>query len=54
MIEKKFSACLQFLQRPECYNKLLLSRVGEDEGKQGEEAESKEARELERRNQNSG
>lgn len=54
MIEKKFSACLQFLRRPERYNKLLLSRVGEDEGKQGEEAESKEATELKRWNQNSG
>lgn len=26
--KKKNSACLQFLRRPECYNKLLLSRAG--------------------------
>lgn len=53
MIEKKNFACLQFLRRPECYNKLLLSRAGEGEGRQREEVGA-EPRELERRNQNSG
>lgn len=44
--KKKNSACLQFLRRPERYNKLLLSRVGEDEGRQGEAARAKRPENL--------
>lgn len=44
--KKKKSACLQFLRRPECYNKLLLSRAGEGEGRQGEEAGAKRPENL--------
>lgn len=44
---KKKSACLQFLRWPECYNKLLLSRAGEDEGRRcGEEAGAKRPENL--------
>lgn len=44
--KKKKSACLQFLGWPECYNKLLLSRAEEGEGRQGEEAGAKRPENL--------
>ena len=37
---------MQFLRRPECYNKLLISRAGEGEGRQGEEAGAKRPENL--------
>lgn len=41
MIEKKILLACSSSRPPECYNKLLLSRDGEDEGGQGEEASAK-------------